>query len=195
MAFLQNLFLESPAYLGVFSFFLFGIALFIRRSRPETVGRWILPAALGLILLLFGLQSLVETQRERVWSAMLAFVGAIEAGSGPRALEYVSNDYEADGMDRAGFAEFLVGTLERYRIYDTRFHHREIMVERGQSARMVVAARATVSREGGIGELHWGRWVLEWRREAGEWRIVSIQPEMLDGVDFDSLRQLRGHLP
>lgn len=194
MNFLQTLLFESPAYLGVLSFFLLGAALFIRRNRPETIGRWILPATLGLSLLLFGVQSLVETQRERVWSAMLAFVGAIEAGSGPRAVEHVSNDYEADGMDRAGFAEFLDGTFERYRIYDTRFHHREITVERGLAARMVVAARATVSREGGIGELHWGRWVLEWRRESDEWRIVSIHPEMLDGVDFDSLRQLRGHL-
>lgn len=194
MNFLQSLFLESPVRLGVFSFVIFAAALIVRKRSAEGVGRRALPAVAAVILSLYLVQWLVQTQREQILERFDAFVGAIEAGEARRAGTIVARGFDCDDMDRDGFVRFLDSALSRVSIYDSRFLRKSVEVH-GASAAMLVTARATVSIEGGIGDMHWGTWELEWTREADDWGISAVRPRRVDGVEFQSLRQLRMHMP
>lgn len=194
MDFISALFLESPVYLGVFSLFVLGTSLYIRRARPMSAGRWSVPAALGLILLLFCVQRMVTTERERIRSETQEFVAAIERKDMGAIRVTLSTAYSADEMNADAMASYLESVLARLKIYDTRFMRRDVTV-RGRDADLLLTARATVSSEGGIGDMHWGTWKLGWKKEGDTWRIVSIVPVVIDGVPFDSLRQLRPYVP
>jgi hypothetical protein len=80
------------------------------------------------------------------------------------------------------------------KIYDTRYRRRDVVVN-GTLADMVLGARATVSVDGGVGQMHWGRWRLQWTRDGDAWKIVDLRPEMIDGMEFSSLGDLRGVVP
>ena len=92
------------------------------------------------------------------------------------------------------FVAFIDSILENASIRDSRFQRRDVEI-RGASARMTLGARATVSIRGGIGQLHWGVWRIDWLQERDRWRIVAVAPEMIDGYPIATLRRLRGYLP
>lgn len=194
MDFVQKLFFESPIYLGIFSFVLFGVSLLVRRARRETLGRWIAPATVGLIVLLFVSQSLVVTQREQILGAADRFISAVENRNTAALRAIISETYESEGMDAAAIIAYIDGALERISIYDTRTHRRDVTVD-GNRAEMLLAARATVRIGGDVGQMHWGSWRLGWAREGSAWRITSIRPIMIDGIEFRSLGELRGQIP
>lgn len=194
MDFLSTLFFESPIYLGIFSLFLLGASLYVRRARPTTVGRWSVPAALGLILLLLGVQRIVTTERERIRTATQEFVAAVERKDLGAIRAALSPAYSADEMNADAMTEYLESVLARLRLYDSRLMRREVTV-RGRDADLLLTARATVSVEGGIGDMHWGTWKIGWTKEGETWRITSLVPVVIDGVPFDSLRQLRPYVP
>lgn len=194
MAFLQRLFFESPIYLGIASFLLFGLALLVRRARRETLGRWIAPATVGLIVLLFVLQSFVVTQREHILAATDQFIAAVENRNISALRAIISESYESEGMDAAAIIAYIDDALERLSIYDTRTHRRDVTVDRNR-AEMLLAARATVRIGGDVGQMHWGSWRLGWSRDRDAWRITSIRPIMIDGIEFRSLGELRGQIP
>lgn len=194
MDFFQQLFLESPIRLGVFSFAILSIALFARRRYIDTFGRKVVPATASLIVALFAIQYFVTTDREEVLQAMDEFVATIESNDTPRIEAAISDQYESEGMARDDIAEFIRRTLGRIKIYDTRFHRRDVTVQ-GDRAETIIAARATVSIEGGVGEMHWGSWRIDWGREAGAWRIISLRPLMLDAQEIRGMKDLRGVMP
>ncbi len=194
MAFLQRLFFESPIYLGIGSFLLFGVALLVRRARRETLGRWIAPATVGLIVLLFVVQRFVVTQREHILEATDRFIAAVENRNTPALRAIISENYESEGMDAEAIIAYIDGSLERLTIYDTRAHRRDVTVN-GNRAEMLLAARATVRMGGEVGQMHWGSWRLGWSRDGDAWRINSIRPIMIDGIEFRSLGELRGQIP
>jgi len=43
--------------------------------------------------------------------------------------------------------------------------------------------------------MHWGSWRIDWRHEAGTWRITAIRPQMLDSRGVRGMKDLRGILP
>lgn len=194
MDFVQKLFFESPIYLGIFSFILFGVSLLVRRARRETIGRWVAPATVGLIVLLFVSQSLVVTQREHILVATDRFIAAVENRNTSALRAIISESYESEGMDADAILAYIDGALERMSICDTRTHRRDVTVD-GHRAEMLLAARATVRIGGDVGQMHWGSWRLGWSRDGDAWRITSIRPIMIDGIEFRSLGELRGQLP
>lgn len=194
MDFFQTLFFESRLYLTGLSFLLFGASLFVRRGRRETIGRWIVPATMGLIVLLFVLQAALVTQRERIWLETDRFITAVEARDFAAIREIISPVYDSEGMDAEGILRFIELSLQRLHVYDTRAHRRSVRVT-GARAEMILAARATVRADGAAGQMHWGSWRIDWRREADQWRIIALRPTMIDGVEFDGLRALAPHIP
>ncbi len=194
MDFLQQLFLESPVRLGIFSFVILAIALFARRRYIDTFGPRLLPVTLSLIAVLFAIQFFVTTDREEILQALDEFVAAIESNNAVHIDSSISDRYESEEMNKDDIRAFLGRVLARMKVYDTRFHRRDVEVQ-GDRAEMIVAARATVSVEGGVGEMHWGSWRIDWRHEAGTWRITAIRPRMLDSRDVRGMKDLRGILP
>jgi hypothetical protein len=194
MDFLQRLFLESPIFLGFFSFIVLAVALFARRRYIDSFGPWLVPGALGLFAALFAVQYFVVTDREEILGALENFVAAIEANSPARIDGAISAQYESEGMGKDEILGFIHGTLARMKIYDTRFHRRDVTMQ-ADHGEMILAARATVSIDGGVGGMHWGSWRIDWVREDGVWRISAIRPTMIDGQEIRGMRGLRGVVP
>ncbi|MCB9853262.1 MAG: nuclear transport factor 2 family protein [Phycisphaerales bacterium] len=192
MDFLSSLFLETPWQLGIFSFLLFAFVLLYRkRMQSEAWRRRSLPLALMVIVDLFVLQTAVVTERERILDRLDQFVAAIEAPNGAALAGLIATDYASEGFDRDAFIEALDRWLAQIDVHDTRYRRRDVDVD-GATAEMTLGASATVHRNGGTGEQHWGRWKISWVKETGEWRIRAIRIEMLDAMDVD---QMRSYLP
>jgi hypothetical protein len=194
MDFFQKLFLESPIRLGVFSLILLAVALYARRRYIETFGKHLVTAAVGLIAALFALQYLVVTDREEIVQALDDFVAAIEVDDSARIDAAISEEYDSEGLGEQDILGFIERTMRRMKIYDTRFHRRDVEVENERGG-MIIAARATVSIEGGVGEMHFGSWRIDWLREGGAWRIIAIVPIKLDAHDVAGMKGLRGIVP
>lgn len=190
--FLSRLFLESPWRLGVFSFLLFGAVLFARlRFESQRARDWALPGTLLLILLLFVLQTAIETDREEVLARLDGFVTAIEAPDIAALGEFIADDYAAEEFDRAAFLEALAHWLTVIDVEATRYRRRDVTVT-GDTAVLQLGAMATVRRNHGAAETHFGAWTIEWTRTGGLWRIQAIQMEMIDG---QPISRMRPHLP
>lgn len=214
MDFVQTLFLESPIRLGILSFILMSAALVIRKrmaysfddasdragggaGRAFLHPRAIAPGTLLVIALLFAVQYGVVTDRERISLATDRFIAAVERADRAALADLFSDQYDSEELDKAAVLEFIETALARVRIYDTRTHRRDITVI-GRRAELILAARATVSVGGDVGQLHWGAWRLAWAKEAdaaGGWRITALQPRLLDGVEFATLASVRGVIP
>lgn len=193
MDFLTSTFLESPARLGVFCFLALAAMLFIRRRLEGSARHRILPIGLLAMAALFGVQSLVETDRERITAALREFVRAIEQRNPAAIAQAVSADYDCEGLSRNDLLRFISGRLARMRIYDSSLSP-TIRVD-GDTARMGLGARATVSIDGGVGEFHVGSWSLAWRREGDAWRLTALRPERIDGIEITRLRDLTQYAP
>lgn len=214
MDFAQTLFLESPIRLGILAFILMSAALVIRRRMVFAVDdasdgagggvgraifnpRAIVPGTFALVALLFAVQYAVVTDRERISLVTNRFIAAVERADRAALADLFSDQYDSEGMDKTAVLEFIETALARVRIYDTRKHRRDITVT-GRNAELILAARATVSVGGDVGQLHWGAWRLAWAKEAdadGGWRITALQPRLLDGVEFSTLTSVRGVIP
>lgn len=194
MDFICRMLFESPIWLGVFSFIAFAVVLLWRRRWTGWAERYGLPLTLAVILVLFVVQSLVVTQREQIMNTLHEFVLAAEQRDGPALGAALSPDYEADGLNRDDVLALVTAMLESVRIQDTCVMNVDLQID-DPAASMILAARATVSIRGAVGELHWGRWRISWRREGDVWRITSLIPEMVDNVPVLGMRELRRIAP
>ena len=194
MSYIQTLLFENPWWLGAFSFLLFAVVLFLRRRWTGNAARYSLPATLAGIALLFLVQSLVTTQRESIRHTLEQFVASIEHQDAVALEAVFSSSYDSEGMNRQAVAACIDSYLKYLAIQDTRFRRLDVTVD-GDRARMVLSAYATVSIRGAIGEFHTGRWQIDWIREGEEWRITALRPEVVDGIEINSLQALRGYVP
>jgi ketosteroid isomerase-like protein len=185
---------ESPLWLGVVAFIGFAIVLLSRRWWPERAARYALPMTLAAVVLLFVVQKLVTTERERILQTVAELVRSVEERDIAGLRRAFSVDYDADGMDADAVVEHIRSILQSVAVRDTRLNQQDVTID-GDRAEMTLGARATVSIHGGVGEFHWGRWRLTWQREPDGWKITSLRPEELDNVPIRSLRELRDYAP
>lgn len=194
MDFLQSILFESPIWLGVFSFLMFAAVLFARRRLTDKSRAYALPGTLLLTVLLFLLQWLVVTERERILESLDAFVAGLESENEPAWSRVVGEGYRGEGMDRNDVLAYIESALDSVDVYDTRTRRRDVQID-GDSAEMILVAMATVKIGGGVGEFHVARWKIGWGREPDGWKIVSLRPEKIDTIPIRSLGELRGHIP
>jgi hypothetical protein len=182
---LQKVLFESPIWLGALSFLVFAVVLLAQRRLTGPAARYSLPVTLAVIALLFLVQSLVTTQRERILEALNMLVTAVEQKDLDDVRGLISPRYEAEGEDQDAIVAEIADWLQAISIRDTRLTRRE----------MILGARATISIRGGVGEFHFGRWRISWRREPDGWMIGSLHPEMIDGRPIGSMGRLRDYAP
>jgi len=194
MDFAQLVFFESPFRLAIFCFLLLAAVLLLRRRLTDDARRYSLPAVLALIVLLFIIQRAVVTQRERILAACDDFVDAITREDTGRIARAIGEGFNSEGMDRPGIIRYLNSCLEGVDVFDTRFRRRDVTVT-GNRADMLLVALATVRIRGGAGDYHTGRWRVAWAMENGEWKITSLQPEMIDSVPVETLSRLHSYIP
>lgn len=192
MDLMKQILFESPFGLGVVCFILFSVVLLARkRMESDRARRRALPMTLSVIVLLFLIQWVVVTDRERVLDQLDIFVAGVTSENVVAAGQIVGSVYSADGLDREGFLRSLRDWFDMVDIRDPRFQRRDVTVE-GDVARMTLAASATVSIRGDVGQTHAGVWRLEWQREDEMWRITKIEPVSIDLQPVSSLQGLRG---
>ncbi|MBN2559580.1 MAG: hypothetical protein JXQ75_01430 [Phycisphaerae bacterium] len=191
---LQRLFFESPFRLGIFSFCLFAVVLFVRRRWSGATARYSLPVTLAVIVLLFVLQSLITTQREEVLQSLDALVAATEQKDVAALRCVFSPVYQSEDMDQEAIVGSINSILETLTIQDSRLRRKDVTID-GDRAEMILGAQAIVSVRDGVGEFHFGRWRISWLREPDGWKIVSLRPEMIDGRPVDRMRHLMGYVP
>ena len=185
---------ESPFRLGVLSFLLFAVVVLARRRWVGAMSRYSLPATLGVIALLFVIQSLVITQREQVLQAVAVLIEAVETKDTAALQGVVSREYLSEDMDRDDIVSLIRAALQTITIQDTRRARSKVTID-GDRAELILAVRATVSIRGGIGEYHVGRWWLSWLNESDGWKIVALRPELIDNSPVNSMRHLVGYTP
>jgi len=147
-----------------------------------------------VIALLFVVQRFVVTQREEIWLRLDVFISAIEKQDSSGIRHIISDAYEIEGMNRDAILSDIDGRLQHFRVYDTRVADRNVDID-GDRATMDLVASATVSVEGGVGDRHLGRWRIQWSRDGDDWKIMSIQPRIIDMVRIEALRDLQGYAP
>jgi len=190
MAFISRVLFESTLALAVLSFVLLVIVLLARtRWESAVTRRYALPITLGVILLLFVAQRLVVTQREKILSALDVFIKAIESENIAAIKTAVSNDYEMENMKADDFVAYTARFLEAWSIRDVRYRPRDVVVE-GKTATMTLGLTATAGQKKQVGQTHVGVWKFGWVRENAGWKIVSVEPKMIDGQRLDSYKQL-----
>ncbi len=191
-SFLSHLFLESPIYLGVFSFLLFAVVLLLRvRWEAPAARRYALPLTLLTIMLMFVLQKLVVTQRESLIRTLEALVRAVEREDLPALATFISDAYDSEDLDRETFLQHAAAGLEAHDIRDVRLSRFDDRIDR-RTARLTFAARATVSHRGDVGQPTFSTWRIDWRREQDAWKITAVRPIQVNGIPIDSLRRLTG---
>ena len=65
----------------------------------------------------------------------------------------------------------------------------------GDTAEMILGARATVSVDGAPGEFHVGTWQVRWARHGDTWLIVDMRPIRLDTIEISNWRELQSIVP
>jgi len=193
MDFLKLVLFESSVWLGGACFCLFGLVLFIRPRLSEAARHRSLPIFAAVVAALFIVQSLVVTDRERILAQMNAFVAAVEAEDRAAIERLIDDDYSSDGMNREDMVAFLVESLERVDIFDTRLRRRDVTID-GDRADLNLGALATVRIKGGTADFHQGRWKIAWHH-SDEWRITALTPVEIDTIPFKSIQQVRGQIP
>ncbi len=190
MDFMSRVLFESATSLGVLSFLLLAIVLLWRtRWESASARRYALPVTLLAILLLFVVQNLVVTQRERILSALDVFIEALESENIPALKTTISTKYEMEGLDADAFVAYTATFLEGWNVRDVRYRRRDVARE-GDKATMMLGVAATAGREKEVGQTHFGLWELGWVQENDTWKIVSVRPKMIDSYAMDSYKQL-----
>ncbi|MCG8406375.1 MAG: hypothetical protein MI923_14345 [Phycisphaerales bacterium] len=195
MGFMTQVLFESPLWLGALSFLLFAVVLLTRmRWESETARRYALPGILLLIILLFVMQKLVVTQREEVRLTLDHFVTAIEQEDLAATSNFISPDFQTRTMDREGLVTWLEFFFEVWSVRDARIYGCTVNVG-SHTAQMTFNASATASRQGAVGQSHLGSWRVDWVRETGAWRILSLQTLTIDSIKVETLSGVPGQIP
>ena len=160
------------------------LILLLRGGRAKLA--FMLGAAAALVGVgVISVGHLVETDRERIDARTQALVrSAGQPGAGEVAGEVLSDDVRLffSGQQVPGFTREVI--LASLRTLGGRVTLREsvpvttrVSVDGSASARSQVQVRATP--EGGAPSLSW--WLLDWRKEGDEWRVVRIDCTLLNG--------------
>jgi hypothetical protein len=192
MDFISRILFESPVWLGILSFIAFAIILFWRtRMESQTARRRAIPMTLVAIALLFLIQTVVETEREKILNQIDRFVTAIVNEQSIEAASIISPLYDSEDVDKDEFEESLKDWFEIIDVRDPRFARRDVTID-GDHAVMILGASATVSIHKETGTTHFAVFRIEWQRESDAWRMTRITPESINLQPITSLRQLRG---
>ncbi len=194
MSLLRAILFESPIWLGVGSFVLFAAVVLGRRRWTGTARAYALPGVMVLTAVLFVLQWVVVTDRERILAALDGFVAGIAAEQTPAWARFIDDGYEGEDQDRDAVVALIQSALTSVDVYDTRLRRRDVTVD-DDRAEMVLGAVATVRLRGGAGAFHTGRWRIGWARGAEGWRIRSIRPERIDTMAVGGLKELIRSMP
>jgi hypothetical protein len=166
------LFESFPALALVAGLALFGLLAYWRRGgspRPLLIG---LAIVAGLLIA----QPLVETKREIAGRILTRIERDVVAGRTMALSAALAGAFRAAAMDRAAFVDYARAKLERVRVRSVDRGRMQIEALGPERFVAIVPYQATVdAREWGGGVVP-SRWRITFGRDAGAWKITTIDP-------------------
>jgi len=137
-------------------------------ARAVWVGVGLIPACLTLSVV-------IETPRERVIAFCWELARAVDEGETSSIAVHFAEDFQAEGLDRAGFVQRLEQTLTRFRVDHPRLRNFEVTFPTVESAIVTLTTTCLVrSVDAVFGHLP-SRWRLSLRRDGESWLVVKIE--------------------
>jgi len=180
--------LESPAALALpVAFALFVLLVYWRRTER------VQPLRVGIAVggLLFVVQALVTTRREHAVALLNRIEQCVLNSDADGMRPLLASDFRAGSRDADAFVEFVRRQFERLEVLTVRRQRMQVQAEGTDSAAFAaeVSYIGTVSTRSFRGFLE-SRWRIVFVRAPQGWRIGSIQPRMIGGVDVPTWSML-----
>ncbi len=183
---MQTILLESPFWLALVlvPVGLIALGLWNRFRTPWSI-RLLLGVAIGSPLL-FVLQALVETPREKLRNTVTQLSQWVESGDVDRIVALVAADADFGGRGtRTDFQNALTADLKYYTIRSTSLGGFEVTID-GPRAAVRCSARSTISTEQWTQDVP-SRWEIDFVWRSDRWWINNVQPlEIYGQKDFSS---------
>lgn len=142
-----------------------------RRTRRSARAVWI---GLGLTALLPAISRIVVTPRERIVQTCHELANLVDRGDVAGIDLYLTDDFQAEGLDRFDFIEQLESALARYHVDDPRLRRFDVAVAGGDAVAVFDAVCSVRSADACFDRVA-SRWRVTFRQRAGSWRIASIE--------------------
>lgn len=171
--FLSSLFFESVLLLIIFVVVVMAIALGIDRQRMTAASRrgvWLTAIACAL---LFVVQFLVKTDRERIQATVAEMARAIDEGDVATLGEHLDQDFQDRGLDKSEWLADIRQRLQRWRIDEAKVGGFNTKVE-GDNA--TVAFGASCDWRGGeqAQQSVNSTWRLAFVRRSDGWKLQKV---------------------
>lgn len=165
---------EGP--LALYIFFLLLLVLFLvlwRKTHDKRLVRAIIGAG-SAIALLFLLDLVVETQREKAWRTVDEILDDLNGNRMGRVFDRFSDDFRAYGLDKATFRRMAEEELRGRRIKNFKAKSRNVIKYDRAAKTLTVEFNATAE----IPNVEWAmsRCELDMAMdERGKWQITSLR--------------------
>lgn len=171
----QSFFLEHAwrlfLSLGAIQFLLICLWSWRRTTRTKRAV-WI-----GFVLIptLVGLSAAVTTTREQIIELCRELARYVEDGNATAIALRLSEDFEAEGLDRAAFEQRLIEAFKRYRIDRPRLSRFEIALPSDDRAVAEFDAACFVRTDQVLANSVLTRWRVFFREDNDRWRLTQVQ--------------------
>jgi hypothetical protein len=189
MAFIAWVLFESAAALAaVLGVTLFILLVYWRRSgrgRPLLIG-------LAVAILLFVVQALVVTPREHVGRTLTAIETDIVRARTDALADALAADFDAAGMNRDAFIAYVGRQMQKVDVHYVDRRSLHVEDADGDRVRGTAEYLADVTVRDYADRLP-TRWSLTFVRTADGWKIVTIEPLSIAGIDRPSWNEIDRH--
>lgn len=189
MQFLTRVFFESPSQLALLALGLLLVAYFAWLRVESASRRWIMPGTAAAIIVLFGVQALVHTQREELLDSLQDLIHAVERKDMPVLNAFFADDYRSDGMNHAGMMDYLQSAFKVLDVQDSRVQSAD-MTFGDRTAAMTLRVIATIRLQG-YPSRPTGEWQIDWVRHGRDWQVRSLHPINIEGTPRRTLAEIR----
>ena len=162
--------------------------------RPPLPRRIILGGFLTCPLLLL-VQAWVQTDRERLIDICRQMARRVEAVDPPGFVEFLAQDFHSSGrsadgpLDARDMLDELRQLLNTYRIEQPRLRRFHVLVT-GDQANVRYAATCRVITPDQVWPLINSAWELDFVRQDGQWRVVTLDMRPTPTLPFTSLAEI-----
>lgn len=171
--FLTRVLFEDLVLLLIAEAVVMAIVLAVHRRRYTARTRRSIGVALGVCIVLIGLQGLIKTDREQIKEQVTAMARAVDEGDIPALAEAVARDFTDGTRDRAAFLTDVSQLLQRAQADEVKVGGFKVEVA---GDRATASFRAICDWRAGnqVQRSVLSFWALEFARRDDGWKLIRI---------------------
>jgi len=188
MTHLKHILFEDPCELAAVVVGVHLLGLFLWRWLAGSAIRrwlWVVPVTAAILFLV---QALVVTDRERIESLLERCARAVERGRIADLAAEIDDEFQSNSLDKAELLAMARRLLERYAVENIRIDQLQVHTEDSR-ARVSFRARCRIVSDVMMIPEHHSRWQLELARRQEGFKIVAIPGYRLGAGRQRSLRE------